>query len=183
MQLELLIALVSGVLTLAASFFVAMYKSRSEVNKMGKLLEEKYSTALFEKRLAAYPVLYQMLNTMNMAIEREANRVALLRTFQSDYEAWVGSHAILVTPSTGTVIWRYQRFLVNLLLKGKKTQIDQPQWEEIRNINRLIGKFLRAELGVYDTKPAGLPEMDKPHVQNLLRKLGASAKDGIRNDA
>jgi hypothetical protein len=66
---ELLIAIVSGIITLSASFFVAMYQARTEFRKMVRQLEQKYTTSLFDKRLEAYPMLFKILHDLNNEIE------------------------------------------------------------------------------------------------------------------
>ena len=56
------------------------------------------------------------------------------------------------------------------------TLSPEQEWMEIRNIEVFLGKVLRAELGVFDTEPAGIPELEKPYVKKILEKLDQSSK-------
>ena len=94
MQTELLIAIISGLITLLASFFVAMYQSRVEFRKMAKQLEEKYTTSLFDKRLEVYPLLFKALNQLSNAIEFNIQSKEQLTEFQHQFNSWLSSNAI-----------------------------------------------------------------------------------------
>ncbi|MEO0458355.1 MAG: hypothetical protein AAF152_17485 [Cyanobacteria bacterium P01_A01_bin.114] len=176
MTVELLIAIVSGIVTLFASFFVAMYQARVESRKLVKQLEQEYSTALFDKRLEAYPVLFELLHNFNAVIEYGTPTRQQLLDFRKHYDSWVSAHAILLTQATAKLIWGYHNYLVNLLEPRTGGSFPAEQWFEIRNIQVLIGKALRAEIGVFDTAAAGLPDFDKPHVKALVEKLRQSSK-------
>lgn len=39
----------------------------------------------------------------------------------------------------------------------------------------VIGKFLRAEIGVFDTTVAGIPELEKSYVNTVIDKLHQSS--------
>jgi hypothetical protein len=171
MEAELVVAIVSGLITLTASFFVAMYKSRAEFKKMAKQLEERYTTSLFDKRLESYPLLFKALNQLSNAIESNAQSEEQLREFQRQFDSWLSSYAIFLTPSTAQMVWGYHVYLLNLLKQYQGGLIPEERWIEIRNIHVVIGKLLRAELGVFDTQPAGIPELEKPHVKGILERL------------
>ncbi len=176
MQPELIIAIISGLITLLASFFVAMYQSRAEIRKMTKQLEEKYTTSLFDKRLEAYPPLFKILSQLSNVIEHSTQSKDQLTDFQGQLDNWLSSYAILLTPSTAQILWSYHGYLIDLHEQYRDEPMPEEQWIEIRNVHVTIGKFLRAELGVFDTKPAGTPELEKPHVKQLLEKLGQRSK-------
>ncbi|MEM9908371.1 MAG: hypothetical protein AAF921_25445 [Cyanobacteria bacterium P01_D01_bin.44] len=176
MTVELLIAIVSGIVTLLASFFVAMYQARAESRRLVKQLEQQYSTALFDKRLETYPILFELLHDFNMAIEYGTPSRQQLINFRKQYDSWVSAHAILLTQATAKLIWGYHNYLINLLEQPAGSSFPTEQWFEIRNIQVLIGKALRAEIGVFDTAAAGLPDFEKPHVKALLEKLRQSSK-------
>lgn len=176
MKPELLIAIVSGLLTLLASFFVAMYQARTEFRKMVRQLEQKYTTSLFEKRLEAYPMLYQMLHHLNNEIEYNTQSKQQLIEFQKNYDNWIASHAILLTSTTGKLVWGYHHYLIDVLGQFPGQTLPEETWIEIRNIQATIGKFLRAELGVYDTQAAGTPELEKTYVRAMIEKLHQSSR-------
>lgn len=173
---ELLIAIVSGVLTLLASFFVAMYQARTEFRKMVRQLEQKYTTSLFEKRLEAYPMLYKILHDLNNKIEYNTQSKQQLTEFQKNYDDWIAFHAILLTPTIGKLVWGYHNYLIDTLEQFSGDSLSEEKWIEIRNIQATIGKFLRAELGVYDTQAAGAPELEKPYVKAIVKKLHQSSR-------
>ncbi|MEO1126218.1 MAG: hypothetical protein AAFX95_19440 [Cyanobacteria bacterium J06639_16] len=173
---ELLIAIVSGILTLLASFFVAMYQARVESRKLVRQLEQQYTTSLFDKRLAAYTVLFQLLHDFNAVIEYGISNRQQLADFRKHYDSWVSAHAILLTRTTAKLVWGYHNYLINLLGQPTDVPLPQEQWVEIRNIHVLLGKALRAEVGIFDTTAAGIPEFDKPHVRALVEKLKQSSK-------
>jgi len=173
---ELLIAIVSGILTLSASFFVAMYQARTEFRKMVRQLEQKYTTSLFDKRLEAYPLLFKILHDLNNEIEYNTQSKQQLIELQKDYDDWVSSHAILLTPTTGKLVWGYHHYLIDILEQFPSESLPEEKWAEIRNIQATIGKFLRAELGVYDTEAAGSPELEKSYIKAIIERLNQSSK-------
>ena len=180
MKPELSIAIISGILTLLASFFVAMYQARTEFQKMVEQLEQKYTTSLFEKRLEAYPLLYKILHALNNEIEYNTQNKQQLIRFQKDYDSWIASHAILLTPTIGKLVWGYHHYLIDILEQSPDESFPEERWIEIRNIQTTLGKFLRSELGVYDTQAAGSPELEKPYVKEISNKLRQSSRK-IRN--
>ena len=171
MKPEFLIAIVSGLITLAASFFVAIYQARTEFRKLARNLEQQYATALFEKRLEVYPVLFKALQDLNHVIEYQVPSEQDLVEFQQQYDRWLASHAILLTPTTAKVVWGYHNYLITLREQYHDSRLPQTVWTEIRNIQVVIGKFLRAELGVFDTIAAGISDLDRPHIQAILDRL------------
>ena len=176
MKPELLIAIVSGLITLLASSFVAIYQARTEFRKLARQLEQKYTTSLFDKRLEAYPVLFKSLTDFNNVIEYGSPSKQQLVEFQKQYDTWISSHAILLTPTTAKVVWGYHNYLIDLLDQYHDLSPPQECWIEVRNIQIMIGKFLRAEIGVFDTVAAGVPELEKPYVKMMIDKLQQSSK-------
>lgn len=176
MKLELIIVIVSGVITLLASFLIATYQTRLEFQKMSKQLEEKYTTALFNKRIEVYPQLFKILHDFNHKVEYRTQNKQTLLTFQQEFDGWMSTNAIFLTSTISQIAWGYHSFLIDLLEDSHNKQITEDKWVEIRNIQLTFGKFLRAELGVFDTVPAGIPELEKPHVQAILNKLSQSSK-------
>jgi hypothetical protein len=176
MQTELVIAITSGLIALLTSFFVAVYQSRAEFRKLAKQLEETYTTSLFDKRLEVYPALFKALSQLSNAIEYKTQSKQQLKEFQGQFDSWLSSYALLLTPSTARITWRYHNYLIDLFEQYSDGPLPEEQWVEIRNIHVTIGKFLRAELGVFDTEPAGTPELEIPYVKDLLEKLGQRSK-------
>lgn len=176
MQPELIIAILSGMITLLASLFVAMYQVRAEFRKLARQLEGKYKTSLFDRRLEAYPLLFNDLNDLNNAIE--LNNCSKQRIFdiQAKLDKWLSSNALFLSSTTAQIVWRYRSYLIDLIEQYHDKPVPDERWIEIRNIQVIIGKFLRAELGVFDTEPAGTPGLDKPHIKEILDKLGQSSK-------
>ena len=66
--------------------------------------------------------------------------------------------------------------IIELLEQHHAQTISLEQWIEIRNIQIVIGKFLRAEIGVFDTSAAGIADLNRPHVRAILDKLDKSSK-------
>ena len=176
MKPELLIAIVSGLITLLASSFVAIYQARTEFRKLARQLEQNYTTSLFDKRLEAYPVLFKALNDFNNVIEYGSPNRQQFVEFQKQYDTWISTHGLLLTPTTAQVVWGYHNYLIDLLERYNDILIPQECWVEIRNIQIMIGKFLRAEIGVFDTVAAGVPELDKPYVKAIIDKLHQRSK-------
>jgi len=176
MKPELLIAIISGLITLLASSFVAIYQARTEFRKLTRQLEQKYTTSLFDKRLEVYPVLFKTLHDFNHVIEYNSSSKQQLIELQRQYDTWIASHAILLTPITAKAVWGYHHYLIDLLEQHRDIPLPQERWIEIRNIQVVIGKFLRAEIGVYDTTAAGIPELEKPYVTAIIDKLHQSSK-------
>jgi len=172
----LLIAIVSGLITLTASFFVAMYQARVELRKYTRQLEEKYTTSLFNKRLEVYPLLFKAVADLNNSIEYGNQNRQLLIELQSKYDAWISANGIFLTPTTAHMLWGYHNYLVELLWQYHDDSIPEEKWVEIRNIQVTIGRFLRAEIGVFETKAAGAPKLETPFVQDIIAKLNQSSE-------
>jgi hypothetical protein len=143
---------------------------------MARQLEEKYTTSLFDKRLEVYPSLSKALNELSNAIEHNTQSKQHLVEFQSQFEKWISSNAIFLTPTTARIVWGYYHYLIDLIDQHRDKPIHEDQWVEMRNIQLTIGKFLRAELGVFDTKPAGTSDLEEPYVKEILDKLNSSSK-------
>lgn len=177
---ELVIAIVSGLITLFISSLIAVYQARTEFRKLTKQLEQTYTTSLFDKRLEVYPTLFKALNQFNHRIEYSSPNKQQLVEFQHHYDDWVSTHGILLTPTTAKVVWGYHNYLIDLLEQYHDAPLPLERWIEIRNIQIVIGKFLRAEIGVFDTTAAGIPELEKPYVRAIVDKLQRSSQK-IRN--
>ncbi len=169
--------IVSGLITLAASSLIAVYQSRTEFRKLRKQLEQTYTTALFDKRLEMYPILFKILNDFNHRIEYGSPNKQQLMEFQRCYDDWGASHGLLLTPVTAKVVWGYHNYLINLLEQYHDNPVPLEQWIEMRNIQVVIGKFLRAEIGVFDTTTAGNPELERPYVKAIIDKLEHSSQN------
>ena len=176
MRSELVIAIVSGLITLLISSLIAVYQARTEFRKLTKQLEQTYTTSLFDKRLEFYPILFRALNHFNHKIEYSSPDKQQLVEFQHQYDDWISTHAILLTPTTAKVIWGYHNYLIDLLEQFHDSPLPLKQWIEIRNIQIVIGKFLRAEIGVFDTTAAGIPELERPHVKSVIDTLHQSSQ-------
>jgi hypothetical protein len=176
MRPELLIDIVSGLITLTASLFVAMYQARVELRKFARQLEEKYTTSLFNKRLEVYPLLFKALTDLNNTIEYSNQSRQSLIEFQGKYDSWISANGIYLTPATAHIIWGYHNYLVDLLGQHHDGSIPEEKWIEIRNIQATIGKFLRAEIGVFDTKAAGVPKLATSYVQNIIGNLDQNSE-------
>jgi hypothetical protein len=176
MKPELLVAIVSGLITLLASFFVATYQARTEFRKLARQLEQTYTTSLFDKRLEGYPVLFKILNDFNHVIEYNSPTKGQLVEFQKQYDSWIASQAIFLTPTTAKVVWGHHHYLIDLLEQYPDLSFPKERWIEIRNIQVVIGKFLRAEIGVFNTTAAGNPELEKHYVKEIMDKLHQSSK-------
>lgn len=176
MQPEFVIVIISGLITLFASVLVASYQARVEFRKMAKQLEEKYTTSLFDKRLEVYPTLFDILHEFNNVIEYNNQSKEKLIELQKEFDTWMSGNAIFLTNITARIAWGYHHYLIDILEQYYDQSIPDERWIEIRNIQLTFGKFLRAELGVYDTEPAGIAELEKPYVKEILEKLGQSSK-------
>jgi hypothetical protein len=175
MRPELLIAIVSGLITLTASFFVAMYQARVELRKFARQLEEKYTVSLFNKRLEVYPLLFKALTDLNNTIEYSNQSRRLLIEFQEKYDNWISSNGVFLTPATAHIIWGYHNYLVDFLEQHHDETIPEEKWIEIRNIQATIGKFLRAEIGVFETRTPGVAKLET-YSQHLIGKLDQSSE-------
>ena len=177
---ELTVAIVSGGITLIASSLIAIYQARAELRKLTRQLEQTYTKSLFDKRLEVYPFLFKTLNNFNNIIEYNSPNKQHLLDFQTQYDDWLASHAILLTPATATIVWGYHNYLIELIEHHHDSLLALEDWVEIHNIQTVIGKFLRAEIGVFDTTAAGMAELNRPHVRAILDRLNKSSQT-IRN--
>ena len=94
MQTELLVAIISGLITFFVSVFVAVYQTRLEFRKMAKQIEEKYTTSLFDKRLEVYPKLFKILNDLTNEIEHSTQSKEKLVDLKRQFDKWMSTNAI-----------------------------------------------------------------------------------------
>lgn len=176
MQSELIVAIVAGLITFFASFLVATYQARTEFQKMAKQLEEKYTTSLFDKRLEVYPELFRLLSRLNHVIEYKEHTKDKLTAFQKEFDDWMAGNALFFSKTVAQIAWGYHNYLIDILEEYEEHPIPESCWIELRNIQLTFGKFLRSELGVFDTEPAGASKLETPHVKEILARLSQSSK-------
>lgn len=171
MNNNLLIPIFSGILTLFASFFIAMYKSRVEIKKIAKQLEEKYTIALYNKRLEVFPEMFKIVNTLCQKIEKGINKFDDLIQFQESFDCWLSNNGILLTKSMVNLLWPYHNYLIIKLEKTNELTFSEEDWKHIRNFHVKICQSIRAELGIFETKAAGQYRLDHPDFKNMFNRI------------
>ncbi len=151
MSSNLIIAIVSGLITLIVSVLVTSLKNKSELKKIKKELELNYAKSLFDKRIEVYPSLFCLLSGLNKLIEYNRQSKADIIEFQKNIDKWNNENAIFLTTTSSRIAYGYRYYLIDLTSKYSDKEIPENDWKNIRKINVTFEKSLRAEIGVYDT--------------------------------
>lgn len=154
---ELLMAIITGLLSVVASVGVTTLSNRSELRRIRRELEQSYEKSLFDKRVKIYPKLYQLLSA-NIKLIRygEASRDTLLK-FREEIDSWNSKYALFFTPATSRLSGRFRTYLFLLL---KESEITDDHWIRVKNTLQLFEAALRAEIGILNVPAVGpAPEL------------------------
>ncbi len=100
----------------------------------------------------------------NDKIDRKQHSPADLNTLDAALNTWLTANGIYMSPMLATAVWNYRQYILSLV-----THADvSPDWGRIAGDQRSLTKFLRAELGVYDTDVAGKADLKRPHLGRLM---------------
>lgn len=168
MDKTIIISIVSGIITLLTSVVVAIFASRLELRKIQKELEQRYAQSLFDKRIELYPKLFTLLSSFNKFIEYHIQTKEQLLELQHNLDEWNNANAIFLTKTSDRIAYGYRFYLIDLFQRYSGAPIPEEEWKNIRTINIVFEKSLKAEIGVYDTRPAGILEKDTEKVEKIV---------------
>ena len=171
MQVTIIISIISGIITLITSVLITTIKNRSELLKIHVELEQKYATSLFEKRLNVYPTLFKILSDFNKLIEYNIQTKDKLLELQKNLDEWNNEYAILLTTTSSRMAYSYRYYLIDLFQKYSKKDIPQDVWNNIRTLNVAFEKSIRAEIGIYDIRAAGVLNKESEKVEKICGKI------------
>lgn len=174
---ELIVAIITGLISIVASVSVTTLSTRSELRRIRRELEQSYEKSLFDKRVEIYPELYQLLSANLKLIQYgDASRDTLLM-FKEQIDAWNSKYSLFFTRATTQISWRFRHYLFLLLKEGT---ITDEHWDRIKNTIRLFEAALRAEIGIFNVPAVG-PVPDLQDACEQLDLAAATLRTDIRN--
>jgi hypothetical protein len=144
-----------ALLSFLAALFLAYRKTNADIKNLKLELLYDYSRALFEKRVEHYPSLYSICSKFGKLIYYGQHSVAALIEFRDQLDDWNNRHAIFFSRTTSRISYRFRSYLSLLLAEGEKTEIGDSDWHDIDAITEAFELSLRADIGAFDTEPAG----------------------------
>lgn len=165
--LTILIPVITVVLSVITSVIVTTLRNKAELAKIQIELEQKYAKSLFDKRIEIYPELYSFLSSYIKLIDYGKQTVENLIEFRDKVDKWNSQYSMFFTLSTSMISASFRRYLRQLLSHDSDVGISVEDWKVIRKIMRSFEMSLRAEIGIFDIKPAGLAK-EADNVKNLI---------------
>jgi hypothetical protein len=171
--LTILIPVITLILSVITSVIVTTLRNKAELAKIQIELEQNYAKSLFDKRIEIYPELYNLLSAYIKLIEYGKQGVENLIEFRDKIDKWNSQYSMFFTLSTSMISASFRRYLRQLLSYDSEVNISAEDWKVIRKIMRSFEMSLRAEIGIFDIKPAGLAK----EVDNVKKLIASTSKD------
>ena len=130
-------------------------QNKTEMKKLQEQMEQNYSKSLFDKRAKVYSKLWSLLCNLGKTIFYDHQTVEKLIEFRDQFDIWDTKYGVYVSQPVQHIFWRFSDYLRILLLNGAEAKITQQNWEDIEKIRSWLAQALRAEIGIFDTIPAG----------------------------
>jgi hypothetical protein len=147
------IALTGVVISVASSSIVSLFQNRSELAKIKKELEQQYAKQLFEKRIEAYPKLYQLISSYAKTIQYGEQTIENFLNFRESIDSWDSQNAIFFTESTARIAGKFRGYLYKILSDKDPSSLSNEDWADIKQMMRGLETALRSEIGSYTLDP------------------------------
>jgi hypothetical protein len=167
-----IISTLGVLISVSVSVSVTRLENKAELEKIKRELEQEYAKLLFEQRVKAYPELFSLLSGYSKVIRYEKQSVSNLMQFRDSLDEWNNKSGIFFTESTARLSGKFRYYLRNLIDADDAQNVTDDDWSSIRKIIRAFEDFIRAEMGVVDTQPAGVAKELEQVYQFIDRKRG-----------
>lgn len=147
------IALVGVMLSVASSIAASLFQNRSQLARIKKELEQQYAKQLFEKRIATYPELYQLLSSYAKTIQYGEQTIENLLIFRNNLDEWDSKNAIFFTETTARIAGKFRGYLYEILSNRDTVNLSNEDWADIKKMTRGLETALRSEIGSYNLDP------------------------------
>lgn len=153
--LSIAVPIITIVISILSSIIITTMKNRTEMKKLREQMEQNYSKSLFDKRAKVYAELWRLLCNLGKTIFYDQQTVENLIEFRDKFDNWDIKYGLYLSQPVSHIYWRFNDYLRILLLNGTEAEITQQNWEDIAKIRGSLQQALRAEIGIFDTKPVG----------------------------
>jgi hypothetical protein len=149
-------ALVGVLISALVSWIVSRRKSDLDFRIARLGIQSHYADQLCKKRLERYPVLYEAVQRLPQAIQARSASFNLLREVHEEVGVWFSKHSIFLGVRATDILYRYERFLRQLVAKGEAAFINRLNSAESRRA--LIRRSweaciaLKNDLGVFEVE-------------------------------
>jgi len=155
-MVSLLISVISVVVSIISSVVVTTLRNKAELRKIQTEIEQAYSKSLFDKRLESYPALCRLFSGYSKVINYKKQTVENLIEFRDEVDKWNSQYSLFFTDKTAIFSSKFRSYFKELLSNNiDHSNISERDWKDIRKAIGYFENFLRAEIGIYDTKPVG----------------------------
>lgn len=145
-----IIALSGVILSVLLSFASSKRTLRIELEKVYRTIEQGYASRLFDKRIDAYLIIFQLLSDFVKFIRYDESEKLSLKEFLNKLNEYDSNHGILFSNDTG-LKFHLLRKHIRFFVKNNKV-IDELISDEKTGILEKIGAVeiaLKNELGIF----------------------------------
>lgn len=155
MDSTMVIAILTGSLSVTTSVVVTALQNRSQLQKIRKEHEQGYEKALFGKRIELYPQLYCVLSEFIKAIQSgQQSRESLLK-FKEATDKLNSEDAIFFSLHTAQISGRLRKYLILLLDEECTKAITDENWKRLWKIIERFENSLKADIGIFNLPVVG----------------------------
>jgi hypothetical protein len=87
-NIQYLVSIFTVAISVIASLIVTIIRNKTDFRKLKIEFDQKYAKSLFDKRVEAYPELYEILSGYGKIIQYKQNTVKNLIEFRNKIDAW-----------------------------------------------------------------------------------------------
>jgi hypothetical protein len=156
--LSVLVVVISAGLSLVTAILVSRDQARRTFANLSVELREKYSNALFAKRLDVYPSLYRIVSDLAKTISDRTLTSNEVGEALGALKDWDSKNAIYTSPATQMVLGNIRDILAQYRESPPGAPIDSDAMQNIRRACARIENALRKELGIFDVTDFHQPE-------------------------
>jgi hypothetical protein len=155
MDSTIVIAILTGSLSVTTSVVVTALQNRSQLQKIRKEHEQGYEKALFGKRIELYPQLYCVLSEFIKAIQSgQQSRESLLK-FKEATDKLNSENAIFFSLHTAQISGRLRKYLILLLDEECTKAITDENWKRLWKVIERFENSLKADIGIFNLPVVG----------------------------
>lgn len=151
----IIVATISAVVSLIVSLLATSLKNRADLLRVQKEQEHGYAKALFDRRVEYYPQLFNYLSDYAKVIRANKQTPDNLAEFKSTVDEWNSKYSLFFTKSTAKFSAKFRFLLGSILKNNLPSEFSNKDWEQLRMLIGYFEDFLKAEIGIFVTKPVG----------------------------
>lgn len=154
------ISLLGILLSAVVSYLISKRNFEAELEKIKKQFTQK----LFEKRLEAYPQLYEILSSFQKLIRSGKADDRSFEIFFEKYQEWNSRYGILLSPRTVVESHLFQEY------------VREVGWQKDKAFSELLPKMIRiehslkTELGIFESMDYHNPETINRKINEMIRE-------------